>query len=406
MARKNISMKTKRILFIVDDFLPHSTKVAAKMMFELATSFKEKGFAVSVLTPLHTLKKSFEQKEVQGIDTIFFKSGKIKNIPKIKRAINESLLSYRAWKYCKTFFKTNHFDAIVYYSPSIFWGKLISKLKNLYNAKTYLILRDIFPQWTIDNGLMKKDSLIHKYFKHFERINYKNADCIGVMSEANLNWCQENFKNPTKFEVLPNWTKIAPIPYQSNKYRKSLHLENKIVFFYGGNIGHAQNMINLVDLAIAMKPFPEAHFLFVGKGDEVNLILEKQKEYNLTNVTYLPAVDQDEYFQMLSEFDVGLFNLHPNHLTHNFPGKLLGYMEYSKPILGCVNKGNDLKEVINEAKAGFIFENADKKELYMAAQQLLQSKELRERMGNNSFNLLNQKFNVETIQNHIEKSLF
>ena len=34
-------------------------------------------------------------------------------------------------------------------------------------------------------------------------------------------------------------------------------------------------------------------------------------------------------------------------------------------------KGNDLKEVINEAKAGFIFENADKKELCKAAQQLL-----------------------------------
>ena len=157
------------------------------------------------------------------------------------------------------------------------------------------------------------------------------------MSEANLKWCQENFENSEKFEVLPNWTRIAPISYQSNKYRKELRLENKIVFFYGGNIGHAPNMINLGDLAIAMKPFPEAHFLFVGKGDEVTLILEKQKEYDLTNVTYLPAVDQDEYFQMLSEFDVGLFNLHPNHLTHNFPGKLLGYMEYSKPILGCVN---------------------------------------------------------------------
>jgi len=219
-------------------------------------------------------------------------------------------------------------------------------------------------------------------------------------------WCQENFENSEKFEVLPNWTRIAPISYQSNKYRKELRLENKIVFFYGGNIGHAQNMINLVDLAIAMKPFPEAHFLFVGKGDEVTLILEKQKEYDLTNVTYLPAVDQDEYFQMLSEFDVGLFNLHPNHLTHNFPGKLLGYMEYSKPILGCVNKGNDLKEIINEAKAGFIFENTDKEELYMAAQQLLQSKELRERMGNNSFNLLNQKFDVEITQKHIEDFLF
>ncbi len=399
-------METKRILFIVDDFLPHSRKVAAKMIFELATSFKEKGFIVTVLTPLHTLKKNFERKEVQGIDTVFFKSGEIKNIAKIKRAINETLLSYRAWKNAKIFFKSNHFDAIVYYSPSIFWGKLIAKLKKLYHAHTYLILRDIFPQWTIDNGLMKENSLIHKYFKYFENINYKNADTIGVMSEANLKWCQKNLQNPSKFEVLPNWTKITPITYQSNKYRKNLNLENKVVFFYGGNIGHAQNMINLVDLAITMKPFPEAHFLFVGKGDEVELILQKQKEYNLTNLTYLPPVDQDEYFQMLSEFDIGLFNLHPHHLTHNFPGKLLGYMEYSKPILGCVNKGNDLKEIINEAKAGFIFENTDKEELYMAAQQLLQSKELRERMGNNSFNLLNQRFNVETIQNHIEDFLF
>lgn len=399
-------MKTKKILFIVDDFLPYSTKVAAKMMFELATSFKDKGFAVSVLTPLHTLKKSFERKEIEGIDTIFFKSGKIKNISKVKRALNESLLSYRAWKYCKEFFKNNTFDAIVYYSPSIFWGNLVSKLKILYDAKTYLILRDIFPQWTIDNGLMKEDSLVHKYFKHFEQINYKNADYIGVMSEANLKWCQENLKNPEKFEVLPNWTKIAPTIYQSKKYRTSLQLENKVVFFYGGNIGYAQNMITLIDLAIAMKAFSNAHFLFVGKGDEVPLILEKQKEHNLSNITYLPAVDQEEYFQMLSEFEVGLFNLHPNHLTHNFPGKLLGYMEYSKPILGCVNKGNDLKEIINEAKAGFIFENNDKQELYVAAQQLVQSKELREKMGINSFNLLNQKFNVDTIQKQIENKLF
>ena len=55
---------------------------------------------------------------------------------------------------------------------------------------------------------------------------------------------------------------------------------------------------------------------------------------------------------MLAEFDVGLFTLHKDHTTHNFPGKLLGYMVQRLPILGSINKGNDLKEIVENANAG------------------------------------------------------
>ncbi len=394
-------MNRKKLLLIVDDFLPHSTKVAAKMMYDLAISLKNQGNDVLVLTPLSSLDKNFELRDVQGVNVLFFKSGRIKNLSKVRRAINETLLSYRAWKNCQTYFAKNRFDGIVYYSPSIFWGNLVGKLKKQYQVKSYLILRDIFPQWTIDNGLMRKNSLIHKYFKYFERINYTQADKIGVMSNANKQWCVANFLNPEKFEVLPNWTRINPTVTQTDSLRKKLHLEDKVIFFYGGNIGHAQDMDNLMQLAIQMKNNEKAHFLFVGKGDEVELILERKKEYHLNNVTYIPSVNQEEYFRMLSEIDVGLFNLHPDHKTHNFPGKLLGYMEYSKPILGCVNPGNDLKTVITNAKAGFIFDKSEQTAFFQATESLINSSDLRTEMGKNGFLLLKKTFDVKEVASRL-----
>jgi glycosyltransferase involved in cell wall biosynthesis len=394
-----------KLLLIVDDYLPHSIKVAAKMMHELALEFKKNGHSVSVLTPAPLQKESLTIVEIDGIEILNFKSGEIKNISKAKRAINETLLSYYAWTATKNFFNKNHFDGIVYYSPSIFWGFLVKKLRSLWKCNSYLILRDIFPQWTLDNGLMKKNSPIYRYFKFFEWINYKSAGTIGVMSPSNLDFFKNTKRDISKFEVLFNWSEISEIAEPKNTFREKLDLKNKIVLFYGGNIGHAQKMIILVDLVKKFANNPNVHFLFVGKGDEVDLILGEKEKYNLTNLTYLPSVDQNTYFEMLNEFDIGLFSLHPDHKTHNFPGKLLGYMAYSKPILGCVNSGNDLMDIVNKNKAGIVVESNSEDELYQAAKTLIDSEKIRKEMGSNGRLLLSRQFSVESACLQIEKAL-
>lgn len=384
-----------RILLIVDDYLPHSIKVAAKMMHELALEFISQGHKVSVLTPMSSQNQNLIIDEIEGVEVLYFKNGAIKNVPKIKRAINESLLSFNAWRALKAYATHNKFDGIVYYSPTIFFGPIVNRLKKLWGCPAYLILRDIFPQWTLDNGLMSQNSLVYKYFKIFENLNYKAADRIGVMSPSNLKYFENSKTNPQKIEVLFNWSKVPKIPTQDNTYRNKLKLNDKVVFFYGGNIGHAQQMQNLIELAKRLKNYKSAHFLFVGKGDEVKLIKKLVAQWQLENVTYLDPVDQNTYFKMLNEFDVGLFSLHPNHSTHNFPGKLLGYMGYAKPILGCVNEGNDLMNIVNEANAGLISLSGKHDTLAKNATLLLNSKNYRKQLGDNGRMLLNQKFSVE-----------
>ena len=385
-----------RILLIVDDYLPHSIKVAAKMMHELALQLQSMGYEPWVLTPVPLQEEMLVITKLDDVNVLYFRSGEIKNTGKIKRAINETLLSWQAWQAGKEFFKKNHFDGIISYSPSIFWGGLVGKLCALWKCKSYLILRDIFPQWTVDNGLMSNKSPVYWYFKFFESVNYKFASKIGVMSPSNLQFFVNQGTNTSKFEVLFNWSALPALPSKASAYREKLNLKDQIVFFYGGNIGHAQKMMNLINLAKQFKAFPNAHFLFVGKGDEVELVLSKKEEYDLDNLSYLPSVDQVTYFEMLNEFDVGLFSLHPDHKTHNFPGKLLGYLAYQKPILGCVNKGNDLKEIVNEANAGVVVNSDDEEELFKAAMNLFESKERRKKMGQNGRKLLMEKFSVES----------
>jgi glycosyltransferase involved in cell wall biosynthesis len=107
---------------------------------------------------------------------------------------------------------------------------------------------------------------------------------------------------------------------------------------------------------------------------------------------------------MLSEFDVGLFTLHKEHSTHNFPGKLLGYMVQKLPILGSVNKGNDLQEIVIEARAGLVTVNGEDELLYENALKLLDDG-YRKELGENANRLLEETFSVQTAANQILKSI-
>lgn len=394
-----------RLALIIDDYMPNSTRVGAKMFHELACHCVVLGHQVTVITPSDKQKEKLVKSYLDGVMVWSFSSGSIKDVPKVKRAINETLLSIRAWRSVSKEIKSDTFDGIVYYSPSIFFGGLVSKIKNRCNCKAYLVLRDLFPQWVIDAGMIKQGSLIEKYFRFFERYSYEQANIIGLMSDKNKRLFNDITHGSYPTEILRNWAALTPHSLKDGQksIRQKLNLEDKIIYFYGGNIGHAQDMANLMRLAKSMSAYDKAHFLFVGQGDEVGLINQLAKDWNLNNFTYLPSVNQNEFKDLLADIDVGLFSLSAQHTAHNFPGKLLGYMVQSLPILGSVNAGNDLLEIVNDSKAGFITVNGEDDKLLQNAEMLYNDAELRRDLGKQAFILLEKEFSVHSISKAIIK---
>lgn len=395
-----------KLALIIDDYLPNSTRVGAKMFHELAQEFIRRGHDVTVIAPDTNIQEAMFCDIFQGVKIWRFKSGPLKDVNKIKRAINETLLSYRAWRSIKSQIKRETFDGVVYYSPSIFWGHLVKKIKARCQCPAYLILRDMFPQWVIDAGMLKAGSPIERYFRLFERLSYRQANRIGLMSDKNLDVFRVTNKG-YPCEVLRNWASLTPtlLPEGYVPLRQSLGLEDKVIFFYGGNIGHAQDMPNLMRLVRNMVGYPQAHFLFIGQGDEVELIKSLAAEWALPNFTYLASVNQDEFKFILSEMDIGLFSLSARHSSHNFPGKLLGYMVQSLPILGSVNAGNDLLDIVNKNNAGLIHINGEDDKLHESALLMLHDVAARKKLGLGANALLKEQFSVESAAQTIEMRL-
>ena len=396
-----------RIALLPDEYLPSGTRVHSKMFHELALQLKKIGHQPIVITPGTPFQNSkLVIDYVDGIEVWRFKSGYTRGVGMVKRAVNEWLLPFRAWCAIKSKVRENNFDLCINYAPTIFFGPLARRFRR-QGTYVYLIVRDMFPQWIIDEGLIREKSIPAYFFRYYEKLNYDTADCIGVQSQANLDVFTEKFPSYSNIEILRNWASTPALPAEecNRDFIAKLGLKNKVIFFYGGNTGHAQDMENVMRLAKNLSGTNEAHFLIIGQGDEFTLIQSLKTQWELDNVTILPAVSQAEFKGILAVIDIGLFSLAYNHTAHNFPGKLLGYMVESKPILGSVNPGNDLSSIINCSNAGFVYTNGDDKLLGDAATSLVSDYKLRQEMGKNSRALLLREFSVESAVTNILKSV-
>ncbi len=383
-----------RILIFVVYYLP-SPIASAKLIHDLGIEFDRMGHEVVIAAPDENILSDKQITSEEGITVFRIRTGKIKTASRLVRAFNEVRLSQTMWKKGSQFFKENPFDLIVYYSPTIFFGSLVNRLKTLFYCPSYLILRDIFPQWAVDAGIIRRGSFIHRFFRWKEQQNYEAANVIGVQSPANLHYFSDiGLDKKYNLEVLYNWTALTEYNTPNGKYRDRLGLKNKVVFFYGGNIGLAQDMDNVVRLAEALRNEPTAYFLLVGDGSEVPRLKKKIDAKNLTNIYIHPSVDQEEYLAMLSEFDVGLISLDRGLKTQNFPGKMLSYMYLAKPILACINPGNDLKDILEEQHAGIVCINGEDDLLADCARRLMKNEDLRCQLGCNGRVLLENVFSV------------
>ncbi len=382
-----------RILLLVVYYLP-SPIASAKLIHDLAAEFLCLGHEPIVVAPDETIPHETEVACEDGIKVLRVRTGKIKNASRIVRGFNEARLSSIIWNKGQNFFKENPCDLIIYYSPTIFFGQLVKRLKRYYSCPSYLILRDIFPQWALDAGILKR-GMIYNYFKLKERQHHEAADVIGVQTPANLRYFKENnLDTKYRLEVLYNWTALLEENVSSLVYREQLGLQGKVVFFYGGNIGVAQDIDNIVRLAKNLCNEKSVYFLLVGDGSEVSRLRAEIRAHGLTNIAIHDAVGQKEYLSMLSEFDVGLLSLDRGLKTQNFPGKLLGYLYHAMPVLASINQGNDLKNIIEDGKAGLVCINGEDELFEACARKLVADEKLRRQLGRNARMLLESNFSV------------
>jgi glycosyltransferase involved in cell wall biosynthesis len=272
------------------------------------------------------------------------------------------------------------FDGLAWYSPTTFFGPLVWWLKRRARCPGYLILRDIFPEWALDLGLLRKGP-IYWFFKGVANLQYAMAETIGVQTPSNLHFMARWASKPGRtLEVLQNWLAPAANVGSSIVVERSA-LAGRKIFVYIGNMGIAQGMDIFIDLAERLRPRADVGFLFVGRGSDVPRLVDRSRSRGLDNVLFHDEVDTREMPGLLAQCHAGLLALDPKHRTHNIPGKFLTYLQAGLPILARVNPGTDVATLIDHERVGAAYVGGSVAEFATMATTLIDDDAGRAGMG-------------------------
>lgn len=328
---------------------------------DLLREFIEKGNEVYCISPSEKRNNVSTHLEENG-HLLKLKIGNTQKTNIIEKGISMLLIepSYKAA--IKKYFGGIKFDLILYSTPPITLLSAIKYVKKRDSAKTYLMLKDIFPQNAVDLGMLKKSGLkglLYKFFRNKEKRLYSVSDRIGCMSKANEEYLlQHNPEiNADIVGICPNAIKPRALSSDAGgriKMREKYGLaEDKTVFVYGGNLGKPQGIPFIIECLRAEKNNPDAFFLIVGDGTEFNKLEEFVNGEKPQNVKLMKALSKEEFDEMLAACDVGLIFLDYRFTIPNFPSRLLSYMQAGLPVIACTDSNTDIGKTIVDGGFGW-----------------------------------------------------
>lgn len=288
------------------------------------------------------------------------------------------LLHYCMWK---------KYDVAFVDSTPPIQGLKMPLIKWLKRKPTIYNVQDIFPDSLVGTGLTHEGSLIWKIGRMVEKITYRYADKIIVISEDFKKNIMAKGVPEDKIVVIYNWVdqnKVVDVPREENKLFDVYGLDrSKFYITYNGNIGLTQNMDMLLDVAKELQEeYEDIHFVLVGNGAYLDEVRRKVAEQQLDNVHLLPFQPYEDISHVFSLGDASLVISKPGVGANSVPSKTWSIMSASRPVLANFDE-NELKTIIENNHCGIFTKAGDKDAFKESILTLYNHRDLCKEYGHN-----------------------
>lgn len=288
------------------------------------------------------------------------------------------LLHYCMWK---------KYDVAFVDSTPPIQGLKMPLIKWLKRKPTIYNVQDIFPDSLVGTGLTHEGSLIWKIGRMVEKITYRYADKIIVISEDFKKNIMAKGVPEDKIVVIYNWVdqnKVVDVPREENKLFEIYGLDrSKFYITYNGNIGLTQNMDMLLDVAKELQEeYEDIHFVLVGNGAYLDEVKRKVADQQLENVHLLPFQPYEDISHVFSLGDASLVISKPGVGANSVPSKTWSIMSASRPVLANFDE-NELKNIIENNHCGIFTKAGDKDAFKESILTLYNHRELCKEYGHN-----------------------
>lgn len=380
---------------------------------DLLREFTKHGHKVYVVSPVERRKNQKTHLIEDGMAAILkLQIGNTQKTNVIEKGISTLCIEPQFIAGIKKYFSDVKFDLVLYSTPPITFCKAIEYVKKRDGAKTYLLLKDIFPQNAVDLGMMQKTGVkgfLYRYFRAKEKRLYRISDRIGCMSQANVDYVLKHNPEvrPEILEVCPN--SIEPIDVSIDadtreRIRKKYGIPlDKKVFIYGGNLGKPQGIEFLIQCLKSQMQNRDAFFLIAGDGTEYGKIESFVREAQPENIRLMQRLPKKDYDTLVAASDVGMIFLDHRFTIPNFPSRLLNYMQAKLPVLACTDSNTDIGSVIREGDFGWWCESSDVRYFSNTFERI--SLENIVQKGSNGFEYLKSHYSTDCSYHTIKESI-
>ena len=325
-----------------------------------------------------TSKRLLIKQNVDGINVV-----RAYTFPSLHGSFFWRIVSFSSFMLTSIFgsLRVKKIDLVIGTSPPIFQAVsawLISILKN----KPFLLeVRDLWPDFAIDIGILRNSVLI-RASKWLERFLYAKATHIVVNSPAYTDFLVKKGVKKEKISVIPNGVDPETFTPSKNgeKFRQQFGLNGKFTVTYAGALGLANDIPTVLRAAHLLRNNKKIHFLLVGDGNNRSNLEDLARKLKLKNVTFTGAIPKSEVPEVLAGSDVCIATLKDIPMFRTtYPNKIFDYMAAGRAVVLAID--GVIRKVVESASCGIFVQPGNEVVLAEAVQQLFRNPQKARDMG-------------------------
>jgi len=301
-----------------------------------------------------------------------------------------NLLSIKFWKMLLNLYRVNFHIVMTrtrFFSNTLLgflFAKLrISKIKLIHveHGSAFITVKSKFT-----------NKIAYFYDKTIGKLIFKKSDCVVAISKSVKDFIVQNFLDDPDIPVIYRGVEIQYIENIPENSEIKEKFKDKIKLCFVGRLYRWKGVNNLIE---SYKLLPEeiknkTVLIIVGYGEDLDYLKKMAGEYLNAGIYFTGKKDFKEAIGIIKACDI---YIHPSYKGGGLSTSLLQAMCCAKPIIASPYEGAN--EVIINKKTGILLKNNSAEEIKNGIMLLIQNKNLRNFLGKNAKNFIEENFSWE-----------
>jgi colanic acid biosynthesis glycosyl transferase WcaI len=234
-------------------------------------------------------------------------------------------------------------------------GDVALLLARRYRVPLVVISEDVFPEIAVQLKRLDNPVLVN-LLQLVTSFYLRRADRVVAIGETMEQRLQEKGAAPGRLRVIPNWVDtrtVVPQP-RDNEWAREHGLAEPFVVMHSGNVGHAQDLDNLVRATTFLRDISSLKAVIVGFGARHAVVVELARRLEAGSVTFLPYQPKGRLPQTLSSADVHFVGLAHGLSGFAVPSRIYGILAVGRPVVVAADPDSETAKLVRELDCGLV----------------------------------------------------